>query len=237
MHSCDQLDIGVHLNLTHGRPLTRGMRQHLETWNGCYAGKFIMARKVLTGRLPVEDVEAEWAAQIDRCLAFGLHLRFLNSHEHMHMLPQLFPVVLRLAQHYDIAHVRFTSAANISVKSLSGLFRNIVIGGLGRLNRSHSINSVPHFLGLDISGRLNMQFLHMTVPSLERGQIYELMCHPGQFDSTEIQDPRLRSYHNWEGELRVLTSPRILELFDDLDVRTIGYRNLVMTTQGLTVSV
>jgi len=196
-----------------------------------------MAGKVLTGGLPVEDVEAEWAAQIDRCLASGLQLRFLNSHEHIHMLPPLFPVVLRLARHYDIADVRFTSAANFSSKSLSGIFRNIVMGVLGRMNRSQAIAPVPHFLGLDVSGRLSMRFLQTSFRPLERGHVYELMCHPGQFDSDEIRDPRLRSYHDWEGELRVLTSPKILELFRDLDIRLIGYRDLVVTTQGLTASV
>jgi predicted glycoside hydrolase/deacetylase ChbG (UPF0249 family) len=236
LRSYPRLDVGVHLNLTYGKPITRNMGGHLKKGGGCFTGKFTMAGKVISGRLPIEDVEAEWTAQIDRCLAFGLQLRFLNSHEHIHMLPSLFPIASRLARNYGIDHVRFPTAANISSNSLGGVFRNVVMGVLGQLTRSQVFTPAPHFWGLDVSGKLSMRFLRTSVRSLERGCVYELMCHPGQFDPDEIRDPRLRSYHDWEGELNILTSPKTLELFRELDIRLIGYRDLVVTTQGLTVA-
>ena len=38
------------------------------------------------------------------------------------------------------------------------------------------------------------------------------MCHPGEFDAQEVTDTRLLRYHDWEGELRTLTSPAAREL-------------------------
>ena len=59
------------------------------------------------------------------------------------------------------------------------------------------------------------------------------MCHPGQFDAQEVSDPRLRRYHDWEGELRTLTSPAVRELLQRHGVRLIGYRHLVVSDDRL----
>ena len=84
----------------------------------------------------------------------------------------------------------------------------------------------PHFLGLEASGKLNMQYLQAAVPRLRAGQVYELMCHPGDFDPEEVSEPRLLRYHDWQGELRTLTSPALRELLDRHGIRLIGYRHL-----------
>ena len=52
------------------------------------------------------------------------------------------------------------------------------------------------------------------------------MCHPGQFDPQEVSDPRLRRYHDWEGELRTLTGSAVRELLERHRVRLIGYRHV-----------
>jgi predicted glycoside hydrolase/deacetylase ChbG (UPF0249 family) len=52
------------------------------------------------------------------------------------------------------------------------------------------------------------------------------MCHPGDFDPQEVSDPRLLRYHDWQGELRTLTSPALRELLARSGVRLVGYRHL-----------
>jgi hypothetical protein len=42
-----------------------------------------------------------------------------------------------------------------------------------------------------------------------------------------VSDPRLIDYHDWEGELAVLTNPDVKELLMRHGVRVIGYRDLV----------
>jgi predicted glycoside hydrolase/deacetylase ChbG (UPF0249 family) len=86
--------------------------------------------------------------------------------------------------------------------------------------------STAHFLGLEVSGKLDMQYLQDAVPRLRAGRIYELMCHPGDFDPQEVSDPRLLGYHDWQGELRTLTSAALRELLDRNEVRLVGYRHL-----------
>ena len=67
------------------------------------------------------------------------------------------------------------------------------------------------------------------------GEIYELMCHPGEFDAQEVTDARLLRYHDWQGELSALTSPAARELLHRYRVRLIGYRHLAVRDDRLVV--
>jgi len=51
------------------------------------------------------------------------------------------------------------------------------------------------------------------------------MCHPGWFDPGEVSDPGLRSYHDWEGELALLQSPKAQALYEKFGIRLSHYQN------------
>jgi predicted glycoside hydrolase/deacetylase ChbG (UPF0249 family) len=226
----ETLDLGLHLNLTSQTPLTRGMRDKTARWGGRFPGKFPMAGAVLSRRIEVKDVEREWRAQIERCLNEGLQLRFINSHEHIHMLPGLFPMVQGLAREYGIPHVRLPTAETLNGWGGGALVRDAAMRVLAAFNRRHLATPAPRFLGMGPSGRLSFDYLSRALPTLESGDVYELMCHPGQHDAAEVDEARLLDYHDWEGELAVLTSPEVKGLLTRHGVRLIGYRDLV--TEG-----
>jgi predicted glycoside hydrolase/deacetylase ChbG (UPF0249 family) len=232
LRDCDVVDVGVHLNLTDGTPLTSDMQKALDRWSGCFARKFSMARAILTGGIKPEVVRIEWRAQIERCLEHGLKLRFLNSHEHMHMLPSLFAVVKALASDYDIGHVRFPTSRIAESSSAQSLLRGAIIKALGAVNRRHD-GGAPVFLGMETSGKLDMRYLEQTVPKLRAGRVYELMCHPGEFDSQEVRDARLLRYHDWQGELGTLTDPALRALLNRCGVQLIGFRHLTGRTEQI----
>ena len=226
LRDCDALDAGVHLNLTDGNPLTGDMRKALSRWSGRFPGKFSVAMAVTTGAIGIEDVRREWRAQIERCLENGLRVRFLNSHEHVHMLPSLFPVASELAGEYDIPHVRFPTSGFAWGLSGGSFLRSAIMKTLGTINRRRLVTPAARFLGMETSGKLDLAYFERNIPQLGAGRVYELMCHPGQFDAQEVSDPRLRRYHDWEGELRTLTSSAVRELLQRYRVRLIGYRHV-----------
>lgn len=224
LRECEGLDTGNHLNLTYGTPLTRGMAAKLARWSGRFPGKFAIASAVLSGAISGRLVRDEWKAQVERSLGARLRVRFLNSHEHVHMLPQLYAVVMDLAREYGVAHVRFVDP-QVTWNSPTGLFRSAVLKAL-TLPARKDRPPAPDFLGLEASGRIDVRYLQTILRKLHPAKIYELMCHPGRFDASEIDDHRLRDYHDWEGELGTLMSPQVRELLSRHGVRLIGYRNL-----------
>lgn len=222
----DDLDLGLHLNMTDQEPLTKDMRNRLARWRGRFPPKFALAAAIMSGTLPVPDVKLEWRAQIERCLDKGLTIRFINSHEHIHMLPPLFRLAGELAQEYGIAHVRLPASDWFRNWKPGAFIRDTLMKGLAALNQSHLNHPAPAFLGMAESGRLSLDALQTLLPRLQSGGIYELMCHPGFRIDAEINNPQLLKYHDWGGELAALTSPKARALLDNHGIRLIGYRDL-----------
>lgn len=232
---CEELDTGVHLNLTHGAPLTKVMRDKLSRWSGQFPGKFALAAAVLSGAIGRKAVHDEWAAQIERCIQVGLQPRFLNSHEHIHMLPPLFPTACALAARFGIAHVRVTSVNTVQWSPPASLVRGVILRALRWAQPAALRSSAARFLGLEASGRLTLAQLERDLRTLQPGGIHELMCHPGRFDERELHDRRLLAYHDWEGERRLLTDPATATLLEHRGVRLIGYRHLDVRAGTLVV--
>jgi chitin disaccharide deacetylase len=223
LDSVEGLDIGVHLNLTYGKPMTATMTEKLAHWNGRFPSAYSMSLMILTGKISLHDVRLEWCAQIEACQP--KKLLFLNSHEHIHMLPVLFPLVLELAQEYEIPHVRLTQAEWIAPFGVSALVRNTLMQAMQTINRQRTNVQTPIFLGLSRSGKLDYNYLETIFPKLKPGECYELMCHPGRFDPDEISDTKLKAYHDWDGELALLQNPKVHALYEKFGIRLRHFQN------------
>ena len=230
----DSLDTGVHLNITDQAPLTAGMQKKLSRWAGRFPDKYTVARAIMSGTISTRDVKHEWQAQIERCLEQGLNPGFLNSHEHIHMLPSLFPVIQELAAEYDILHVRFPTSELFQELAVGAVIRDVAMKVAGLYNRRHR-EPAAQFLGMGSSGKLSIEYLQRRLPKLKSGSVYELMCHPGFTDSREISDPRLLQYHDWNGERETLTNQGVRDMLKNCGIRLIGYRHLEIQGTQLTV--
>jgi chitin disaccharide deacetylase len=227
LSSLPRLDAGVHLTLTSGCPLTVRMRSAMGKWNGQFPrNKYSAAGAVLSGMVTMSVIEEEWEAQIRRCLDAGLVVRFLNSHEHLHGLPGLFRLSLRLAQRHHIPFVRVPSAEWREMGWGNPWLRNFVLAGLSRWNARVTPVEAPVLLGVSVSGQLNLSYLKRLIPSLKRGEVYELMCHPGYLEKGEMNDPRLLAFHNWLGELEALRSREFRELCAECGIRFARFRDI-----------
>ncbi len=220
------LDVGIHLNLTSRRPLSFKMEEKLNQWEGQFPSAYAMAGEILSGRIGLDRVFMEWSAQVETLLGLGLQLQFINSHEHIHMLPSLYKLAMELADEYQIPHIRLTRAEWMSPLSFASLLRNTPLQMMEWMNVKSKLANTPHFIGLNCSGKLNLTYLKKRLSSLKPGLSYELMCHPGQFDPVEITDSRLLAYHAWESELKLLTSDEFITLLDDYNIRLVNYRAL-----------
>ncbi|MFZ2491265.1 MAG: ChbG/HpnK family deacetylase, partial [Thermoanaerobaculia bacterium] len=92
------LEVGVHLALVEEDPLTEGIR-FPEKWP-----RFIPA--YLAGLIPRKAIERELRAQVEKVVASGLRVTHLNGHQHLHVLPGLFAMVLELGRTYGIPYIR-----------------------------------------------------------------------------------------------------------------------------------
>ena len=223
--SAPGVDLGVHLNLTFGQPLSKELAGLFGPGAG-FPGRNAMVARLLRGGIPLAAIEAEWRSQIERCIAAGVRPRFLNSHEHVHMLPPLYALTHRLARAYGIRQVRRVTPETLGARSPASLIRVGVMAALAALDRKAGSGPVPRLLGLAQSGRLDTGYFRRRFPTLKKGSYYELMCHPGYYDPADVPDPRLVRYHAWESELQSFLDESFHELCSRHGIRLIGYRHL-----------
>lgn len=201
--SLSQLAVGMHFVLTLGAPLSPmpGL-----TRDGVL-GKWIwsMAEQ---GQLPMAEIARELACQYQRFIdCFGHKPTHIDSHHHVHMLPQIFPLVSAFAAEKGVGLRIDREAAK-----LHGLTPGAV-----RSTEGYSSG----FYGNAISESL---FLEVLDASMARGESsLEMMSHPAFVDNTLLDSsycwPRLK-------ELEVLTSPSLKEAVAARGYRLGSWRDL-----------
>jgi hypothetical protein len=230
LNGISTLDVGVHLNLTFGTPVTEGMKATLRGLrHGCEdfcEDKFWTAIAILSGKLPLRVIEAEWDAQIRLCIDSRLPVQFLNSHEHLHALPSLFRLTRALAERNGVTHIRIPYAEWMVPLSTGSILRNAILQTMAFRIPADVKEKSPELLGIACSGKLNETYLFNRLTRLRPGKAYELMCHPGYFQPAEMTDKRLMAYHDWQGELDALCSPAVIEFLRTRKIELIGFRNL-----------
>jgi predicted glycoside hydrolase/deacetylase ChbG (UPF0249 family) len=102
------LDIGVHLNLTDGIPLTASSDlSPLHRANGHFRSRWSLFTQALNPTPAfLNAVESELAAQIEVLINSGISPRHLTTHLHFHTLPSLRKIVLQHAKKYGVEWVR-----------------------------------------------------------------------------------------------------------------------------------
>lgn len=102
------LELGVHLNLTDGSPITElAKRSDLVNSKGWFRNRFVLfARSVFLSSDIREAMEEEMRAQIEVFLQAGLQPAHLTTHIHFHVFPAVREIVYQLAEEYRVQWVR-----------------------------------------------------------------------------------------------------------------------------------
>ena len=237
--SAPGLGVGVHLNLSDGAPVAEP-RTVASLLND--AGEFsggpqdLLLRRARRGLL-LAEVEKEWDAQIQKVRHSGITPTHLDGHKHVHMLPGLFEIALKLAKRHHIGAIRVSlEASNLRTALSSGsrqhsgviMKQGVQARGLKLLARdtrkqaSHAgISTADYFCGIAQTGELTRTGVAQFVKSLPDGTT-ELMCHPGYVDAA-LQKTPTRLQDSRQTELEILTDTGIRNLVASLGIRLIDY--------------
>jgi predicted glycoside hydrolase/deacetylase ChbG (UPF0249 family) len=237
--SAPGLGVGVHLNLSDGPPVTsRKTVTSLLNTNGEFAGgpESLLFRRA-RGGLVLAEVESEWDAQIQKVRDAGIAPTHLDGHKHVHMLPGLFEIALRLAKRHDVGAIRVSLEESSLRAALSaGAKQNAAVvmkqgvqaRGLKLLARDAreqaeraGISTADYFCGIAQTGELTREGLEQFVKSLPEGTT-ELVCHPGYADAALRKTPT-RLQGSRQIELQILTDTGIRNLVASLGIRLIDY--------------
>lgn len=228
-------DLGIHLNLTQGRPLT-GVRYPavLLDGEGRFPGVFGLARRLLmTGGRFRAAIERELTAQIELLLDHRIAPTHLNSHQYIDLFPVVAAMLPDLLRRYSIRVVRVPWERGLTRTTLFRRFEpfNWVLGQIKRLFAFRHLvkmsrRGVAHpsaFFGTSHAGRISIELLRTFMASPGNG-LTEIGMHPGcpvakakdESKSCDWHDPLA---HLRPGELSLLTSPEIVRFLDSQHIR------------------
>jgi predicted glycoside hydrolase/deacetylase ChbG (UPF0249 family) len=153
------LGLGLHVNLTHGRPLTRG-RSLVDA-----AGGFVRDPRRAASQAEAGDVRAEVEAQIERFETLvGGQPTHLDTHHHVGLYPPVREVVLEVARRRGLP----VRSQDVEARTRA---------------RSAGLRTTDHFFGEsgpDAYWSPARTLAHLR--ALPAG-VSEFMCHPGWFDA------------------------------------------------------
>jgi chitin disaccharide deacetylase len=233
------LGVGVHLNLSDGAPVAaRELVTSLVNDAGEFAGgPENLLLRVARGGLSLHEVEQEWEAQIEKVREAGIQPTHLDGHKHVHMLPGLFELALRLAKRYNVGAIRVAHEASSLRAALSTgeelhtaavLKQGVQARGLKLLARDAreqaeraGISTADYFCGIAQTGEMTKDGVAQLLRSLPDGTT-ELMCHPGYADQA-LQNTPTRLQGSRQSELKILTDVEIRNLVASQGIRLIDY--------------
>lgn len=172
----DKIPVGLHFNLTLEHP-------HFKN-----RGDF--ERQLLTGQVKKSYVLSELERQYKKMLDFGLTPTHLDSHQHIHNWPQLFPLFARFARAKKIplrlvlekpvfnkytlldSH-GWTQVVRKSTAFIFGCW-NLLVAKILRVKTNYALSSV--FALWPFPKKLEEKHLRLLFRRLKNN--YEYMCHP-----------------------------------------------------------
>jgi chitin disaccharide deacetylase len=233
------MGVGVHLNLSDGKPVSPvDAVSSIVNDRGEFAGgSESLLLRVARRNLRLAEVESEWGSQIQKISDAGIHPTHLDGHKHVHMLPGLFEIALRLAKRHGIGAVRVSHEASTLRAALStGEKQNAplvmkqgvqarVLKLLARdaraLAESAGIATADYFCGIAQTGELTIEGVKRLLQSLPEGTT-EMMCHPGFMDA-ELEKSATRLQYSRQAEVEILTNVGIRNLVASQGIRLIDY--------------
>lgn len=191
----DEVDIGLHFNLTEGKPLSREGRSLTKGLGLDLMPISDLIVRAYLGRLKQADIETELYAQIERFIAYlGREPDFIDGHQHIQQLPIIRDAFLRVYEKRlkkTGCYIRsvYTPAAFMRFKD-SGYIKMLIIQLCGARTFKKQLTQlgIPHnssfsgFYDFSHAKKYSTLFPGFLECSKDNGII---MCHPGLPASSE----------------------------------------------------
>ncbi len=209
----NNLNIGLHINLTTGKSLTGdNKKNYLTDDNGFFKYGFIgllFLPLFKNKKMLKEQLEIEIETQINLFIKNGIKLSHIDSHKHIHTIPWIFPIVSKLVEKYEIPRIRiinenifktFLIKKDISLFFSKSIIKYLILKLFYHLNK---YKSDIYFFSILYSCKLSEEIIQkLLIPKKYNNM--EIMVHPGvreideKLDKEYIEKNRLLSNYRRE---------------------------------------
>ena len=230
------LDVGLHIALVEERPVLPPGRIPSLVSDGCLLRDFgTVCLRYALGRWRIGEALAEIEAQWDRLTELGIQPSHCDGHQHIHLLPRLFPWVVAQARQRGIRLVRArleepVGAGSSSARRMQLLAIRWVSAVASRRvppsDRAAMIPFVTVGFGWAGGSMTTARLLEILTLLRERAEpIVEVMLHPGRSDAETLRKYGHWGYR-WERDLELLLDPALPEALDRRGIEVTSFRDV-----------
>lgn len=185
---CPGLGTGVHLNAIEGKSLTDC--KILTDKNGCFNKGYLYFILNSGNSELLNELETEFRAQIELVSKY-VKPDHIDSHVHIHAIPEIFKLVCKLAKEYNISYVRTQYEKMYFIPSIKkylklsyyvNILKVILLNTFTLLNRnilnSLGLKTNDYILGVGYTGMMDSDTIEYGLKNIEGNFITEALIHP-----------------------------------------------------------
>lgn len=176
--NCENLQIGVHVNLTCAKALFSG---NILAENGLLKNNFVQLLFKRKSKKVLESLQNEIEMQILKIKDQGIIISHIDGHEHVHIIPSINKIVRKLAEKYHIERIReinedfLTSwKYNLRTASFVNIIKLMLLRFLSVFNENEGN---VQFYSILNTCEINAENLFNYLENTENSSI-EVMLHP-----------------------------------------------------------
>lgn len=232
--SLPDLKVGLHLVLSNGNAtLPAADIPALVDNNGQFSANQVSSGiKMFFNAEAKYQLEKEIRAQFEAFKATGLTLDHVNAHNHMHLHPTVFSLILTIGSEYGISAIRIPNEVPLESiiedkkdklkRCVQWLFFKPFISNMKKQCDIRNINYNDKIYGLYDSGHMNIDKLIRILPHIEDG-VTEIYVHPATERWDDI-DPAANDYE-FEAEYKALIHARTKRAIEKFDITLSGFNS------------
>lgn len=228
------LGVGIHLTLVGGVAPVLPAKEvpTLVDGNGfLFADYTVFIKKFYLGQIKKEEIVRELNAQMLKAVKAGVHFTHVDSHQHLHVLPGIVPIIVDLCKEFNVTAIRLPQEAyfaDYGYKTSVG--RKVGRAGLtfcarlaAKQFKRAGLVYPDHFFGMLAGGNISVPIVHAFLSGLRRGT-GEIMTHPG---NSKFVLSKLYSWgYNWEQERDVFLNKDIKNEIEKKNICLINFGDI-----------
>jgi chitin disaccharide deacetylase len=233
---------GVHLVLTSGKPISPPDRiPLLVNREGLFRYGYVALSRLVIGprrTAALRQIGEELTAQIETAVRAGVEIDHVDGHRHVHMIPAIWPIVIRLAS--DRGVIVRNSRERLSGEwrrdRAKNLVATLVLQAFARANQAVTVPQVQ-FAGLMDSGCVNVRVLRRLLRDLPPGTS-EIVTHPSFAIASEsklccsAEDAVFVKSAGRVSELAALVNVKLRQVLQAEGLETVSFRTWTRVPEG-----
>lgn len=229
------LDVGVHLTLTEESSLLskREIPTLVDDFNKFRKNVYQFFYDYMRKRISRKEVKKELQAQIEKIFDSGIKVSHIDSHQHIHLFPDILDIIIELANKYGIKYIRcpnekMTFSNIFIIKKNPRLIQQILLNSVCFFARKRLKGyAADHFFGFYDGGHLDKCRLLKILAKKNNG-ISEIMCHPGSHSDGKTSEKYSHWNYHWQDELNGLLDKDVFKFIKQKKINLISFSDINM---------